>query len=362
MTSREGGAVAELDRVPDVNAVLARLGLGSLTAAGEVATFPGRNENWAGATDAGQRVFVKRFGGPDGPRRMRRTIAFQQAACQGAGFPAPRLLGWDEESRLLVTEFIDGGVSGADLAADGDFGPDLALRAGEIIGSLHQLPVARSGAPADGRPLLPSLDLLRGLTLDLFYESSAGELKAWRLMQTDEALIAAIRALLDREEATAHVPAHCDLRLDQLLRAAGQLYVIDWEEFRLADPARDIGSFAGEWLYRAVTDWARGQAGGEPPPDEEIQRHCAAGIERARPTIAAFWSGYRQARQRDQLDGELGERAAAFAGWHLFDRLLAAARDSVRLPALSRAAAGIGRAVLCAPRDAAATIGLGTEC
>jgi hypothetical protein len=46
MTSRGDSALAELDRVPQVNAVLARLRLGRLGAAENLVTFPGRNENW----------------------------------------------------------------------------------------------------------------------------------------------------------------------------------------------------------------------------------------------------------------------------------------------------------------------------
>jgi HopA1 effector protein family len=74
--------------------------------------------------------------------------------------------------------------------------------------------------------------------------------------------------------------------------------------------------------------------------------------------IAAFWSGYRQVRQPDGLDDELNERTAGFAGWHLLDRLLAAAHQSVRLKPVTPAAAGIGRAIMRAPRKSAETIGL----
>jgi aminoglycoside phosphotransferase (APT) family kinase protein len=267
---------AEQGRVPEVDAVLARLGLGRLGPAVDLATFPGRNENWAGTTDAGHRVFVKRFGGSAAGSllRLRRSVAFQRLAGQAVGVPVPRQLGCDEPARLLVSEFVDGGVSGTELAASGQFGTDLAGRAGGVIGSLHRRPAAdvlSSRMLDGGRPVLPSLSLLRGLTLRMFYPSTAGELKAWRLMQQDEGLIDAVRLLLEREETAIRVPAHCDLRLDQFLLAAGQLYVIDAEEFRLADPARDIGGFAGEFLYPAVTGWTRRQPGAEP---QSTRRSC----------------------------------------------------------------------------------------
>jgi hypothetical protein len=89
---------------------------------------------------------------------------------------------------------------------------------------------------------------------------------------------------------------------------------------------------------------------------QEIVRKCAEGLEQARPAISAFWSGYRAARPHH--DRQLAARSAGFAGWHLFDRLLAAARQSVRPSAVHRAAAGIGRAVMHAPAESAVTIGL----
>jgi hypothetical protein len=354
-----------------------------LPGAGDLFTFPGRNQNWAGRTDRGHQVFVKRFGGPQtqATQRLRRSVAISELPDGLAADLAPRCLGWDEPARLLISEFVDGAASGADLAARGEFDPGLAFLAGRLIGSLHQAPAGRLRAmrEAGGRPVLPSTDFLRALPWAAFRESSAGELKAWRLMQGDEALSPAVAGLLAGEELADTVPAHCDLRLDQFLLAGDHLYVTDWEEFRLADAARDVGSFAGEWLHRATTHWADtrglprvpaggGGSGGSspragadtsadcPPTHEEIVRHCAAGIDEARPAIAAFWSGYHVTRPRH--DGGLAERATAFAGWHLFDRMLAAARPSVRLSPVHRAAAGIGRKLLLAPADSAATIGL----
>jgi hypothetical protein len=359
VTFAGAAASAGLDRVPEVDAVLARLGLGRLSGGGDLATFPGRNQNWAGRTDRGHGVFVKRFGGPQAQatQRLRRSVAFSRLPDGLVTGLAPRDLGWDEPARLLISEFVDGATSGADLAARGEFGPDLAFLAGRLIGSLHQAPAdrLRAAAPAGGRPVLPSADFLRALPWSVFCESSAGELKAWRLMQGDEALGAAVASLLAGEDLADAVPAHCDLRLDQFLLAGDHLYVTDWEEFRLADAARDIGSFAGEWLHRATTGWAD-QSAAEPPPHSEIVRRCADGIGQARPAIAAFWAGYHVTRPRH--DAGLAPRAAAFAGWHLFDRMLAAARQSVRLSAVHRAAAGIGRKILLAPSESAATIGL----
>jgi hypothetical protein len=140
----------------------------------------------------------------------------------------------------------------------------------------------------------------------------------------------------------------------------GVTYLNDWEEFRLGDPARDVGGFAGEWLYRAVL--------GLPPEtddrltpvveatDAEIVERGVRELTRLRPRIRSFWSGYRTARPT--VDPELAERATAFAGWHLLDRLFAVAVERPRLLAVQRAAAGVGRTALLAPDRFTTTLGL----
>ncbi len=59
-------------------------------------------------------------------------------------------------------------------------------------------------------------------------------------------------------------------------------------------------------------------------------------------------------------DAGLPERAAAYAGWHLYDRLIATAESHATLNPVARAAAGIGRTVLLDPAGAARTLGLAT--
>ncbi|MGH3158834.1 MAG: class V lanthionine synthetase subunit LxmK [Streptosporangiaceae bacterium] len=349
--------------------LLARLGLGAVDAAADLTRFAGRNESWAAVTDRGHQVFIKKFHGSaeDAGRRMRRSADFENVLAKAgplAGLDAPRCLGWDEASRLLLFEFIPGVRSGADLESSAQFGDDLAHRVGVAIGTLHTLP-GDCGGPAgqegayDFRPLLPSLALLDALPLTVFAAASAAELQAWRLMQQDTRLIAAVGELLSQERVATHTSAHCDLRLEQVLAADDRLCVCDWEEFRQADPARDVGSFAGEWLHRAVVGLASGDGelaeGGTLSHDEMLDR-VTAGLERARPKVAAFWSGY--SRVRSAADSTLAERATAFAGWHLFDRMLAVAGRSPRLGAVQRAAAGIGRNAMITPAAFAGTIGL----
>ncbi|MGH3169137.1 MAG: class V lanthionine synthetase subunit LxmK [Trebonia sp.] len=324
--------------------------------------LPGRNQNWTVCSGSGPRYFVKRFTGPpaDARPRMCRALNFERVCAPRMAEISPRILVRDEASLLLAYELIEHAATGADLIAETADGADFAARAGRVIGSLHALGAGEALGnllPDDVPPALPSAELLRGLPLSLFRNCSAGELKAWRLMQEDALLAGAVDRLLAQSEKAPRVPAHCDLRLDQFMVTPDRLYVIDWEEFRLADAARDVGSFAGECVYHAVTGWA--EPGSALDSDEDVMQHCVSGIEQARLTIAAFWSAYRAAAHVD--DPGLTARSTAFAGWHMFDRMLASARHSVRLSAIQRAAAGIGRGMMTAPADAAATIGLAPE-
>ena len=308
---------------------------------------------------------MKQFRGEpgDASRRFARSLAFEQTVGRTTPtwFATPRCLGWDEQARLLAFEYVAAAKSGTDLALSSEFDDDLAHQVGLAIGELHSMRAdAASGQagplPDRSTPRLPAADLLDALPRGVHAACSAAELQAWSLMQHDAPLAQAIRLLLTLQGQAAATPAHCDLRLEQMFVGSGQLYLCDWEEFRVADPARDVGSFAGEWLHQAITSMAAGDEDAEALSHAEIVRRITAGIERQRPRVVAFWAGYRRAR--GTADPDLVIRAAAFAGWHMFDRMLAVARRFARLRAIDRAAAGIGRTILLSPGTHAATLGL----
>ncbi|MFW6723039.1 hypothetical protein ACHZ98_23310 [Streptomyces sp. MAR4 CNY-716] len=192
------------------------------------------------------------------------------------------------------------------------------------------------------------------------------------MLQPDTSLAGALRDLRTQERPAPKTAAHGDLRLDQFLHADGRLYFCDWEEFRMADPARDVGGFAGEWLYRAVLGvqgqedpGADGHPGSDPDSTWSGPRHLshqevvARGVRelnRLRTRTAAFWDGHRSTRTA--ADPGLAVRAAAFAGWHLIDRMLAAAEARPAVTAVDRAAARIGRSAVLRPGKFAAVLGL----
>jgi hypothetical protein len=354
----------DLADVPEVQDFLDDLGLGAF-AGGDLEALLGRNDNWAGSTTTGARVFVKRVGGPSGEealRRFRRILAFEELAERsGAPVRRPPTLGNDAERRLLAFELLEDVRTGAELAAEDAFDGPLAREAGRVVGVVHGLDPRPAGVRLDTDPHpLPPLGLLQALSVGGFLDASAAELEAWSVLQSDLALGEALVGLRRREREAPCVPIHADLRLDQfLVDADGTLFLTDWEEFRLGDAARDVGGIAGEWLHRAVLGIAATADPSVPDLEPSHDAIVARGVEeldRVRPRIAAFWAGYRETRPA--ADAELAERATAFAGWHLLDRMLASARERGRLMAVERAAAGIGRTALLDPARFTAALGL----
>jgi hypothetical protein len=367
----------ELGTVPAVNALLERLGLGRLDASA-VTAFGGRNDNWAGPTTTGEQVFVKTVTPlPDGGcPELERALSFEESAARwlpgGSPLRSPELLGADPAAGVTVHRLVPGARSGAELALDGDFDDALCRAAGRAVGTLHTLP-AGDGLDTGEAPL-PPLAWLRALPWSAVQERSMAQIAAWQLVQDDGEVVDALARLREGEASVPHAPTHCDLRFDQFIGAdegRGPLYLCDWEEFRLADPARDVGAFAGEWLFHATysvfaptgdagddvddVDDRRGGGAGFDLPHEEIIGRGSASLRRHLPRVHAFWQGYLECRTPDP---GLPERAAAYAGWHMYDRLIATAESHATLNPVARAAAGIGRTVLLNPGGAARTLGL----
>lgn len=351
----------ELVRSAALAAFLDRLGLGGLRDTGDTAPL-GSNQSVTGTTGSGADVFVKQLDRhkPDVARRWARILDFEEfaAACALPDLRTPRLLGTDEAELLVAHEWLRGAATGDSLAKDEEFPDDLAYRTGRAIGALHAAPTTPAPRPLDtSPPMLPPLAFLDAVPLTTYVLSSGAMLDVWRLLQNDTDLRAALSALRRRESVVASVPAHCDLRLDQLLWRAERLYVCDWEEFRLADPARDVGSFAGEWLYRAVLGIPEGSAERAELTHRDILDRGVSELARLRLKTTAFWTGYRETAGR--VEDDLPVRATAFAGWHLIDRMIASAEQQSALDTMNRAAAGIGRTAVLRPERFAETIGLG---
>lgn len=351
-----------LDDAPQVNAALRALGLGDLrlsTLAGRV----GRNDNWTGTTTCGQPVFVKQLRGlpQDVESRFRRLVRFEQFVA-GRPLPplrTPRCLGWQEDTGVLVYEQLPDAVTGAQLMVDQTFQPSLSAQIGRALAALHNSTLPPDACLDTTDTLLPSVRLLDGIPLELFQQSSSAQLQAWALLQQDQPLVQAVRDLTEQQQA-APVPAHCDLRVDQLLVSGEEVYLCDWEEFRVADAARDVGSYIGEWLYRAMLDipTQRGKTSIIPVhlDASTVLIRGVTRLDQLRPVITAFWQAYLAGAVRH--DDTLPVRSTAYAGWHLLDRLLAGAMTAARLQPIQRAAAGVGRRALLEPARFRTALGL----
>lgn len=354
----------DLDTAPDVTELLDRLGLGGFVADG-LTSFGGRNDNWAGTTTSGDRVFVKTVArAPDGSSpELDRTLAFEALAGRlpaDSPLRSPAHLGTHPEAALSAYRLLAGARSGSEVALDGDFDEALCREAGRAVATLHALDPAGADIDAGEAPL-PPLGWLEAFPWSAVHERSMAQIAAWKLVQDDAEVNAALRLLRERERSAPHTPAHCDLRFDQFIHHEGTLYLCDWEEFRIADPARDVGAFIGEWLFQATYSvFAPTGDPGAPVlgfdlDHEEIVDRGSASLRRHIPRIAAFWQGYLACRTPDP---ELAERAVGFAGWHMYDRLIATAQAHAVLNPVARAAAGIGRVLLLNPSGAVATLRL----
>ncbi|MFG2678581.1 class V lanthionine synthetase subunit LxmK [Streptomyces sp. NPDC048392] len=354
----------DLDAVPEIDKLLSELSLGTFVR--ESVTSPiGRNSAWAGATTTGRQVFVKRLtgGGGDTTARMDRTLAFE-AYARTAHLPevrSPALLGSDPEHQLVVFERVTDAQTGGELMVEETFTEEQSHQVGRAIGQLHRTPPVDASGLDSTPPPFPPLGFLRGLPMSTYVQASAGELEAWRLLQGDQVLIDALRRLGELERTAPRGPSHCDFRVDQLLVRKDTLFITDWEEFRLADPARDVGAFAGEWIFRSVLDLVTDR-GDEVFTDLEfthelIMQRGVEKMKRLLPLVRQFWCGYREVRE--EVDEGMAVRATAFAGWHLLDRLIAGAVSSTRLSGIQRAAAGVGRAAVVTPEKFSLTLGFG---
>jgi hypothetical protein len=348
---------ADLGQLPAVNRFLASHDLGTLPAVA-VAAFPGRNEIWAGRTTAGRKVFVKQITGDrdSAARRFERSLTFHRL---NPPVTTPRCLAWDQATGLLAFPLVEGARSGHDLAEDGQFPVQVARQMGALVGRLHAARQVDLTQADQSIPDLPQVGWLHGLPADVYAGASAAMLQLWGILQADDDLAAALLRLRDAEHTVRRVATHCDLRLGQFLVTSRRLYLTDWEEFRAADPARDVGTYAGEWLYRAIASVPAAAADPddiEPAPaHEQIVAACVTGIELRRRIVQAFWHAY---RAHAAADAGLAERAAGFAGWHVIDRVMAMAERRAKIGATDRAALGIARMVLLKPAPAAALLGL----
>ncbi|WP_122818054.1 class V lanthionine synthetase subunit LxmK [Nocardioides pantholopis] len=332
----------------------------------------GRNSNFLVVTTTGRQLFVKRIRmrGGDSLERFRACAAFDALRCSDAEVreqlrTAP-LVAADEELGFLAYEAVPGAESLALLAGDQEnrIAEEHGAELGSILAAVHRLSADRV-PERENEPVMPPVAWLDVLPWPVYQGSSAPALQIWHRLQSDTEVRSALARLRADEKAARQCAVHGDVRLDQFLVGSdGVLRLVDLEEFRRGDAARDVGAMVGEWLHRATLDLLGDRdtdpaaALGEVDLDhEDVVASGVAALERRRPAVTRFWNAYRAAGGGSD-DPAFLDRVTRFAGWHMFDRLIAAAENASRISALHWGAAGIGRQALLHPRAAAPALGL----
>ncbi|PBC64021.1 hypothetical protein BKI49_09960 [Streptomyces sp. Tue6028] len=349
--------------IDDARQVTERLGLGTFKPSDE-APHEGRNENITGTTSSGHDVFVKKLKGDHAAHRLQKLISFEQT-CRRHLPPAlrtPECLGWEEANEIIVFQWLRHAESGLSLAASDAFSGGLARRCGTLLGAVHTAPGDRSATPPP-QPERP--DLFKALPLHYYERASGAVLEFWSVLHRDGVATSCLTSLREASTRAPHTLIHADLRLDQFLIDSTGPLLCDWEEWDMGDPARDVGAFAGEWLYRAVRSIPTRPEGGlrtvdqDRSPRTRVLGRGLSGLAEARTKTVAFWNGY-TAATGIPADG-LAERATAYAGWHLLERVLATAECRSQLSTLDRMTLGIGSTALRSPWKFAGVLGLGSH-
>lgn len=341
-----------------VNRLLASSELGVIAGVAPV-TFAGRNKSWIMTLSTGQRIFVKQIlEQVAGPQAFARSLAFASFAEQYPAYaPAsPRHIASDRDSGILIFDYCPG-ESLALLLVEEIVPANFSHRIGTLLARLHTAPTA--GVAVAEHPS-PPVDLITvGVPAKHYVRFTLAEIALWKQLQADAELGHAVKLLRESEAHHRTALVHGDLRLDQFHISDEEIYLLDWEEFGVGDPARDLGTLAGEWVYRGVLDTVTTRGGATAPPEHFDERAANARItERIAsllPRVRDMWEAYTQAVPID--DSALAVRATAHLGWHLIDRTIARASTAARLPGIERAAAGIGRKILLDPQRYAPSLG-----
>ncbi|MFD4785429.1 phosphotransferase [Rhodococcus qingshengii] len=304
----------------------------------------GRNDNLHGVLIDGTGIFIKIFDDtPEARRRQARSTAADRAVPNESNV-SPRLLAWADAPPLLMFEDVEGSDLMTVPDADGWSAADAAVVAdcAAVLARLHAVPIDDTEYEEHS---LPPVRALGAIPAEVYVAVSAAELHAWRILQTDTELAAELRRIAARDRAQTRSFIHGDVRLDQFLqRSSGEVVLLDWEEFRVGDPARDVGALVGDVLHRSLLRIVRPTSRfHEEFAHAEVLRRGGEVLEDARPVLVELWEKYQNG---NPVDADFTARATKFAGWHLFDRLLASAHRSVRLPPIALACAGIGRNAL----------------
>lgn len=348
----------DLDDPDDLLFVFRELELGAIEM-DSLRSILGRNINWRGTRRSGEHFFAKKLIGYDSTNRFTRSLA---AGALADRIPTPELLCHHQERSVLVFSVPRGAEQVRGWFGGREPDEQSLVECGEVLGKLHALNL--TAEVGDTRFVAPPLSDLKAISVDVYNHLTAGQIEAFRLLHSDPTVSASVAKLRAREDAALehYTPVHGDIRLDQFLISEEGIFVIDFEEFRRGDPARDLGSLVGSILHSAILSIPERlkdeRSIGVATTDREIMEAGSSSLERVAQVISEIWARYQGSRGDTSADPDLPVRATAFAGWHMFDRLLASSEAASMLSPGILAAAGIGRSLLSDPDGHAESIGL----
>lgn len=364
------------DLADAIDGVLAEHNLGVINRE-SLSVKRGRNLSCTFTTTEFGTCFAKRVIGNDQFKASMQAanLIVQDPGSAGQGsLRTPRLIDSSTNGKILIFEGVPNADNVATILQENTQDDEQVLRLMDSIGAgLRQAHKSLTNADdlnEEPSPL-PPISHFEQLPWSSFESFSAASLQVWGRLQKDKELYHAVVSLREMENTDVKVPIHGDLRFDQFLFDDDEdLWLIDWEEFRLGHPGRDLGGLIGEWLHIAFSSLLGETAVShnvehvpqtvydEELTHEEIVARGQEALNRVMPNISALWNSYLGQNTTIQNTQELATITAAFAGWHLYDRLLAASELAPRVSALSWAAAGIGRNILLNPAEAAKNLGL----
>src|SRR5699024_4372336 len=223
----------------------------------------------------------------------------------------------------------------------------------------HSTKPSAPDAISDERPGLPPISNA-AIPLDRVEGSTMSQLDLWRIIQSDLELGEGLNALVSTDSPLT--PVHGDLRTDQIFYSNNDIWIIDWEDFHLGDPARDLGGILGELLFhqlRQLVNQAADEHG--EVTDESIHHAGAMLIDAARPSLQTVWQGYlEQSTLNKSFLTSFRKRVIGYIGWQMFERTMAIGTYLGRITAFERALSGIGRNLIL-NTDAYSTV-LGLDC
>lgn len=337
----------------------ARAASGLFNEAGSMVIAPKMGRNVSGIYATGStRYFVKRFTGLGAQERWRNSRAFTSAGIVTSGeMRTPDLVFAHEPSTTLIYEALPSeAMHVVDMLRADELTESCCRALGRGVGDLHSSHVQCASELTNAIPGLPP-GANSAVPLDVVEQSTIGVLQLWAILQQDEALAEELGALVGATYVPT--PIHGDLRTDQIFLDGDSIQIIDWEDLRLGDPARDVGSLLGEVLFnklRKLTQRASDDEGNL--SDESLMRAGAELVSEASHSMRVIWAAYRHASGYGDRDVDVQVRTVKYVGWAMYERSMAVATYFGRLGAFERALMGIGRNLLLRPREFAASIGL----